>query len=725
MSDVTSSNKARDFGVWRSALSDWAETDGKVWLYIFKVLVAVFCSQGIAMKLELPQPRTAMTTVFIVMQPQTGMVLAKSFYRICGTLVGLIGMLVLIATFAQQPELFILSTALWVGMCTAGAARNRNFRSYGFVLAGYTAALIGFPAAQNPGGAFITALTRVEEVMLGILCAGAVSALLFPQHAEAHVRKLVQGTFASFASFISAALAGRVDRDRLEDSSARFVSDVVQFEAARSAAFFEGPIARRRKGRLARLNTEFMAVSTRFHALHQFMNRLRANDMRGEVESMELLFSELSHLLTNDGAPNVTVENAASMADRLEAHKEALSRRIESLRSALRISDRASSLDFETGCELLTRFVDELHNYALTYASLALDAQVREQVSTSFQPRTNFMLAAVAGIRATIVVLVLGFFWVETAWPSGVTAILVGGTICALVSSTANPRRTAFQMAIGTLFASVTGMIVVFGLYPLIDGFPLLCLVLAPFLAAGVFMTVRPKLAGYGMGYCIFFSYLAGPDNVTVYRPDLFINDAMALVFAMFVASLAFAIFVPSATPWLRHQLLRELRSQVVSICTKKRIRRKDHTRARFESGTRDLILQLITVSGQIEPLRRNTLSWLFAVLEIGGAVLDIRILLSEISASAGAEKWRADVDAMLTEIGRLFDAPGPDRYSIALCTLNETLKSTLTANSVPLERDSEVRSAQNGPASVISRDLRFVQTALVDMKPIFCEDPA
>ena len=107
------------------------------------------------MKLDLPQPRTAMTTVFIVMQPQSGMVFAKSFYRICGTLVGLVVMLALLGLFAQQPELFIVSTAIWVGICTAGAARNRNFRSYGFVLAGYTAALIGIPASQHPDGAFL------------------------------------------------------------------------------------------------------------------------------------------------------------------------------------------------------------------------------------------------------------------------------------------------------------------------------------------------------------------------------------------------------------------------------------------------------------------------------------------------------------------------------------------------------------------------------------------
>ena len=217
------------------------------------------------MKLDLPQPRTAMTTVFIVMQPQSGMVFAKSFYRICGTLVGLVVMLAFIGLFSQQPELFIATTAIWVGICTAGAARNRNFRSYGFVLAGYTAALIGIPASQTSGRRVsVSALTRVAEVVVGIVCAGAVSGLRVSairrladaQHrarALSRVRRVCVGV-----------ARGRNDRAQIEATNARFVADIVGFEAARSVAVFEGPDSRMRGGRLARLNSEFMTARRAF-----------------------------------------------------------------------------------------------------------------------------------------------------------------------------------------------------------------------------------------------------------------------------------------------------------------------------------------------------------------------------------------------------------------------------------------------------------------------------
>jgi hypothetical protein len=117
----------------RDALSDWIDTDGVAWVYILKAATAAILALLVEMRLNLPQPRTAMTMVFILMQLQSGMVLAKSFRRFCGTMVGLAVVLVLTAFFGQQPVEFLAATSVWIAICTAGAARNRNFRSYGIL----------------------------------------------------------------------------------------------------------------------------------------------------------------------------------------------------------------------------------------------------------------------------------------------------------------------------------------------------------------------------------------------------------------------------------------------------------------------------------------------------------------------------------------------------------------------------------------------------------------
>lgn len=123
------------------AARDWAASDGLIWLHLAKTVFAALLAMGIAMRLEMSQPRTAMTTVFVLMQPLSGMVFAKSFYRVLGTAAGLVAALALGGLFAQQPELYMAGITLWIGTCIALAVRNRHFRWYGFVLAGYTAAL--------------------------------------------------------------------------------------------------------------------------------------------------------------------------------------------------------------------------------------------------------------------------------------------------------------------------------------------------------------------------------------------------------------------------------------------------------------------------------------------------------------------------------------------------------------------------------------------------------
>ncbi|MFM0098675.1 FUSC family protein [Paraburkholderia nemoris] len=712
MSATPPPSRSSSFAALYSAAVDWARTDGLTWVYLFKALAACFLALGIAMKLDLPQPRTAMTTVFIVMQPQSGMVFAKSFYRICGTLVGLVVMLALIGLFAQQPELFIVTTAIWVGICTAGAARNRNFKSYGFVLAGYTAALIGIPASQHPDGAFLSALTRVAEVVVGIICAGAVSGLVFPQFAGLQMRSTVRARFSAFVEYVSASLAGRNDRAQIEATNASFVADIVGFEAARSVAVFEGPDSRMRGGRLARLNSEFMTASTRFHALHQLMNRLRDSQTSGAmvaVEALEPYFKEIAPLLAKSGEPVLSATDAAHAAAQLDAYKAELPKRVRETRAALEMQPDAPLLDFDTGAELLYRFIDDLHAYAATYASLAVDTHERERWIERYEPKTNGIAAGVAGLRAAIVMIVLGAFWIATAWPSGSTLTLDAAAVCALASASPNPKRTAFQMAAGTLVASVMGMIAVYGVYPHIDGFPLLCAALTPFLLLGVFMTTRPALAGYGVGYCIFFCFLAGPDNLIHYDPSGTINDAIALVLSMLVCAVAFAVLLPPSTPWLRNRLLVDLRRQV-ALASRAGMRR---VRSRFESGARDLMSQINALAQNEPELKRDTLRWLFAVLEVGNAMIDLRGEVAALPRDARYAKsmpWRVTLRAMRDAVTALFERPRADRFDRALAATTDAI----AAVQLMLATFTPPREDRHRLQRILSQ-LHFIRTALLD----------
>src|SRR5579859_342472 len=99
------------------------------WLFVFKTLLAFYITGWLAMRLALPQPSTAMLTTIIVANRQTGMVLAKSFYRAIGTLVGALAAFLIVAFFPQQRVLFLSALSLWIGACAGGATLYRNFKS--------------------------------------------------------------------------------------------------------------------------------------------------------------------------------------------------------------------------------------------------------------------------------------------------------------------------------------------------------------------------------------------------------------------------------------------------------------------------------------------------------------------------------------------------------------------------------------------------------------------
>src|SRR5208337_342381 len=136
-----------------SAKSATPASDGPILpavIFSGKTFAAALLALFISFWLTLDEPYWALLTVFVVAQPDSGLVLAKGFYRILGTAAGVLMTVALVFAFAQYGELFIASLAVWIGLCNFAARAVRNFASYGFQLAGYTVAIVGVPAALNP-----------------------------------------------------------------------------------------------------------------------------------------------------------------------------------------------------------------------------------------------------------------------------------------------------------------------------------------------------------------------------------------------------------------------------------------------------------------------------------------------------------------------------------------------------------------------------------------------
>src|SRR4051812_7476107 len=147
------------------------------WIFALKTFIAALLALYIALSLDLERPYWAMATVYIASQPLSGATRSKAVYRLCGTLVGASAAVILVPTLANAPPLLSLVLALWVACCLYLSLLDRMPRSYACMLAGYTGAIIGFPSVTI----FDTALTRTEEIAIGVCLASLVAGVVFPR----------------------------------------------------------------------------------------------------------------------------------------------------------------------------------------------------------------------------------------------------------------------------------------------------------------------------------------------------------------------------------------------------------------------------------------------------------------------------------------------------------------------------------------------------------------
>ncbi|HBO1403323.1 TPA: FUSC family protein, partial [Pseudomonas aeruginosa] len=225
--------------------------------FAIKTLLAGGLALWCAFRFDLEQPQWALMTVLIVSQPLSGMVVAKGLFRLLGTLVGTAMSVLMIALFAQAPWLFLLAISLWLGLCTAASTSLRNHVSYAFVLSGYTVAIIGLPAVDQPLLVFEQAVARCTEICLGIICASAVSAILWPQRVEQNLDKQAHATWLLGMQ----AARGEIDpRQRQPQGLLNALSKIVEVDAQRDHAWFEGERGRRRAGALALLSRDLLSL---------------------------------------------------------------------------------------------------------------------------------------------------------------------------------------------------------------------------------------------------------------------------------------------------------------------------------------------------------------------------------------------------------------------------------------------------------------------------------
>ena len=173
-----------------------------------KTFLGAMTALFLAFWLGLNNPYWALATAYIVANPFTGPLRSKAVYRFFGTLTGAAAAVALVPNLVDAPLLLSLALSLWVGLCLYISLLDRTPRAYGFMLAGYTAAIIGFPSVDAPQLVFQTALTRVEEITLGIVCTTMFGTVLFPRAIGPVLARRIAAWVKPGIDWATAALSG-------------------------------------------------------------------------------------------------------------------------------------------------------------------------------------------------------------------------------------------------------------------------------------------------------------------------------------------------------------------------------------------------------------------------------------------------------------------------------------------------------------------------------------
>lgn len=514
----------------------------------------------IAFTFNLDQPQWALLTVFIVSQPQSGLVLAKSFYRIIGTLIGAAVALLLVALFAQERVMFLGALALWIGVCTFGSQYVRNFVAYSFVLSGYTAAIVGIPAALEANNAFYIASARVTEICLGIIAAAAVNRIVFPSSLAATLWQSVAAGRRALIDY----LAELADAGRTAKSAAPLVSRAIAIENQRAAAIFEEREVRDRSSSFRLLNLALLRAVAVAQSLGEHLAYLRHADRPVEASISDAV-SGASQLLKLWQAGAINASGLGQKLREAEA-RGSLARRLFPVSSSDDVAPR-----WPAEIAPLRELFTALTGYAEAYET-CVSGKTPVPHHIAFSAANDPIAALWTGLRAAVAVVLVGWFWILSGWPHGSTAVILAAVATARLATMGHAALLAIAATMIFALATIPAFVIVDVLLPLASGFPMFALIVGPFLFYCAFLMAQsnPKTKLLGYLSALLFASVGQFQNRMVYDSVGLLNTSIAAVFAVGVTLVLWTVIAPETAAAARRRFLRVARHAVSRVTARR-----------------------------------------------------------------------------------------------------------------------------------------------------------
>jgi uncharacterized membrane protein YccC len=615
---------------WRLARNGliWAASEmAAIWRYEFlpvslrevfgfglRAWLACMLALYLSFLLQIDEPLWAGLTVWQGIQPAPGMAISRGFYRIVGVVIGAVMGVVLTALFPQAPELFILSFALWIGVCTVAATLLTNFRGFAAVSAGLLTAVVALEAYGVPNQVFTIAMARSAAAIIGIASSTFVTVIFAPHRAQAlmmkSVRQAISDTTRRVAFPLEGALAARLALGPSMVGTLIKLETLIEFAAKESAA------GRNTASRARRLVAHLFAVITAKRALEEHLGRVGLIQDSGTVALYRggmSLFEQVPPLIKEAGDAQIEEMTRAYLCQ-VEDHRP------------------DSSLDEEQAIssQLVYDRLVELASHFQRVMTIWIDIQSGGERGPIFhlnfhRDRQN---AAISGLRSFFVILLGGIFWIESQWSSGPLFLIPMVIVSSIFASAPYPEVVAFNFTKGVVCGIIAAYICNYYLLVYTSGFVTFAASNALFLIPGAMVQTSPRYASLGLAFGTFFFLTGAPSNHMDFNPEEFFNNALAFFLGAFVATRAYRLFMPPSPRRTQRYVVSRMRDGLNDMAKRTPI----PTYPDWQTRNFDRVYRLCDPANPAAAKTR-TLEWYegsLATMHLGNEVLRLRHLLEE-----------------------------------------------------------------------------------------------
>ncbi|RWE36390.1 MAG: FUSC family protein [Mesorhizobium sp.] len=663
------------------------------WIFALRTVSAGMIALLVAYALKLDHPQWAMMTVFIVAQPVAGMVLAKGFYRLLGTLAGGVAAIGITTAFGTGPWILVTALAVWIGICTFVSSLLRNPEAYGAALAGYTAMIIGLPAFGQPHLVVDLAVARCAEIVLGIVCAGLTSRLILPKLASDAIISRLKRCILDLATYAGGAFSGG-DRATLIGLHRKLVADTQTLGEMRAYARLEAPSFAPRAHPVRRTIGQLLSALSAARALysHAAPKNAALIPVRSELQAL------VSELAAKPGA----LDDTSPWLARLDA----ISTKARQMPDAS-VDQGEDSVGTITRLTIAADFAEALKQVLRGLDALRAPV-TRRPGPGSQQPalvvHRDYPGAARNAIRAAVATLLVAAFWLTTKWSEAAGTVILVAVVSSLFAARPDPVQVSWGFFKGTLlalpFAFLVGQIAL----PALPGFGWFMLFVVPIMVPAALAMANPRYVGVATAFAINFLAFLSPHQAMTYDPGPFFAGSASILVGILLAIGVFIVVLP-ADPWLAaDRIVRAMREDLARLCLHERVPR----RSAFESLAYDRVNQLM-------PLVQNSGRKGEAVL--GGGVASVTVGLEILRLRSASQNHAIPSETALSianflrGLARelLFRAPG-DPQTATVAVARQYAAGIAQRNAT-------------GDMLQIAASLRIIAAAMEDFPDFFARD--